>query len=305
MMWFVERGWSRVSSFHERSYDDILKILRMFIGKGGDIAEALDDVVSVITNANRWYRSDIPGPDMFESLTLFIDFLASERVEDAWRWLLQIFGHSMFRPSEQSQNFLRSAIRIGLGPNRHTEVRIIHEIAHEKSIHDTYGTPILTQAICAMGEAKEREISKEANGIAEEVSQENDVEVNRDGTETLPLWCIVSTLIEAGADIYYTDSEDFDGPSSWLSIWTPWDRASQYDVLNEWEAALRECGLDPTEVLREDVQRCKQALRLHGATRTGVDEEMLALPSAAGLRCRICRSKYCTKHGTKTFFYGY
>jgi hypothetical protein len=305
MLWFFDRSWPRASLFPERSYDDILKILRMFIGKGGDFAEALDDVVSVIMNANRWYKGDLPEPDMFESLTLFIDFLASERVEDIWRWLLQIFGRSMYQPSDRRRDFLRSAIRIGLGPNRHAEIYITTKSIHKKSIHDIYSFPILIEAIHAMVEAKEREISKEANGIAEEVSQENDVEVNRDGTKTLSLWCIVSTLIEAGADIYYMDSKKFDGPSSWSSIWTLWNWASRYDVLNEWEAALRECGLNPDEVLREDVQRRKQAFRLHGATRTGVDEEMLALPSAAGLRCRICRSKYCEEHGTSTYFDGY
>jgi hypothetical protein len=281
--------------------NEMLKTLSMFKEKGVDIAEAVDYVLSngYDFGDNNIHRSEI------ENLTLFVDFLASEHVDDLWRWLLRVPYSTMYRPTDRCRDFLRSAIRIGLGPNRHAEKRITTKNIHKKYIHDTYGIPILTEAIRAMCKAKEREISKEANGIAEEVSQENNIEVNRDGIETLPLWCIVSTLIEAGADIYYMDSEEFDGPSSWSSIWTPCGWASQYDVLSEWEAALRECGLNPDEVAQEDAQRCKQAFRLHGATRTGVDEEMLALPSAAGLRCRICRSKYCTKHGTKTFFYGY
>jgi hypothetical protein len=293
---------SRGYKIPQKNFDEIFKTLCMFKKKGGDIAEALDTVLSII--GGFWCEEDF-NTSGIESLTLVMDFLASERVEDAWRWLLQRFGRSMFRPSEQSQNFLRSAIRTGLGPNRHIGYRTITKTTHNKDREHHYSVPLLGTALFMMSQEKKEETYKEANTISEKVSQENDVQVNKDGTLTLPLWCIISTLIEAGADIYYMYSEKFDGPSSWLSICTLWDWASQHDVLNEWEAALRECGLNPDEVLREDVQRCKQAFRLHGATRTGVDEEILALPSAAGLRCRICRSKYCTEHGTKTFFYGY
>jgi hypothetical protein len=297
MLWFFDWG----TFILPINLTEMLEALSMFKEKGGDIAEAID---SILYDGNDFGCRDDHDSDI-ESLTLFMDFLASEHVDDPWRWILRLYYRAVYRPSDRCRDFLRSAIRLGLGPNRHAEKRIITKNIHKKYIYDTRGIPILTEAIRAMGEAKEIEISKEANEIAEEVSQKNDVEVSKDGIEPLPLWCIVSTLIEAGADIYYMDSERFDNPSSWLSIWTPWYWASHYGVEPEWKAALRECGLDPTKVLREDVQRCKQALRLHGATRTGVDEEMLALPSAAGLRCRICRSKYCTEHGTKTFFYGY
>jgi hypothetical protein len=302
MLWFVDRGRTRIL-FPKRNYDEMLKTLRMFIGKGGDIAEALDDAIFLIRNMDPYgHGTDIYDSDIVESLTLFFDFLASAHVKDPWRWLF--FDCSWSRPSEQSRNFLRSAIRLGLGPNRHTEIHITTKSIHKDSIHDTFGVPILKDAMYAMCKAK-KEVSKEAYQVSEEVSEENNLGVNRDGIKPLPLWCLVSTLIEAGADIHYMDSEKFDGPSSWVSIRTPSLWAFKYDVKPEWEAALRECGLDPTEVLREDVQRCKQAFRLHGAKRTGVDEEMLALPSAAGLRCRICRRKYCGKHGTRTYLNGY
>ncbi|CAO2654084.1 Nn.00g108170.m01.CDS01 [Neocucurbitaria sp. VM-36] len=82
-------------------------------------------------------------------------------------------------------------------------------------------------------------------------------------------WCIITTLVRGGADIFVIEPDSLDVAMTF-----------------QWESALREYGLVPEDVYQEDIQRRKQAIRLRGATRTGIDEGALDLPSRSGLRCR-------------------
>ncbi|PSN73861.1 hypothetical protein BS50DRAFT_580735 [Corynespora cassiicola Philippines] len=118
----------------------------------------------------------------------------------------------------------------------------------------------------------------------------------------LPLWHCLALLIKAKADIHYQRPQSFDHASHCTDIETISHYALSVDVGNEWDLALRECGLDPDDVYRENFQRMKRAFRLYGATRTGIDEQSLDVPSASGLRCRSCRRKVCQRdHGSFGF----
>lgn len=65
--------------------------------------------------------------------------------------------------------------------------------------------------------------------------------------------------------------------------------------------ALEWSGLDLDYVILED-QRCrKQAFRLCGATRSGIDESVLDSPSIRRLRCRRYSQTYCNNHN-RSFF---
>ncbi|KAF2794643.1 hypothetical protein K505DRAFT_336751 [Melanomma pulvis-pyrius CBS 109.77] len=107
-------------------------------------------------------------------------------------------------------------------------------------------------------------------------------------TTESPLWAVVKTLVEAGADIFHMNSSDFDIATDWTHIRDLWWYADDGGVLLEWEAALEECGIVHDEAYKVGKRRVKQAFRLRGARRTGVDEEHFALPSFAGLRRRAC-----------------
>jgi hypothetical protein len=113
---------------------------------------------------------------------------------------------------------------------------------------------------------------------------------------TVQPWCMVKALIKSGVDIYYMNPEDFDKAIAWDDIRTPSVVASTFEVHNEWRTALAECELDPNKVYLEDERRRKQAMRLRGASRSGVDVEMLELPPIDGFRSRICRRSWCKKH---------
>lgn len=100
--------------------------------------------------------------------------------------------------------------------------------------------------------------------------------------------CVVQTLVQCGADIYWINPKYFDHAFEWLELMTPSMYACGLGLLGEWYAALQECGLDPVQVIIEDEKRRREAFRLRGAKRTGIDEEALDLPSFTGLRRRIC-----------------
>jgi hypothetical protein len=117
----------------------------------------------------------------------------------------------------------------------------------------------------------------------------------------LDVWCIIAVLIQYGADIHRTRSEDFDTASTWADLQTPWSLAILFHMETEWFSALEQCGTDVEEYCSEDIRRRRQEIRLRGATRSGVDEQMLELPPVAGLRCRKCRKKYCEKHIDSVF----
>ena len=100
---------------------------------------------------------------------------------------------------------------------------------------------------------------------------------------------IAKLLIERGADIYAIERP----PSYRSMVETPCALARRLDVLDEWSAILQDSGFDPDKVFLEDERRLNQALRLRLATRSGVDESVLELPSIDGLRYRLCRRAYC------------
>ncbi|KAF1834915.1 hypothetical protein BDW02DRAFT_317692 [Decorospora gaudefroyi] len=110
-------------------------------------------------------------------------------------------------------------------------------------------------------------------------------------------------LTRAGVNIYYINSEILDKASTWVYILreTLCTWASAIGIVPEWKLVLKECGLDPDKVFWEDESRCKQLMRLHGATRTGIDERVLEMPSTEGIRCRLCRGSYCDSHDRGVF----
>lgn len=114
-------------------------------------------------------------------------------------------------------------------------------------------------------------------------------------------WCIIATLVRSGADIYYLFEEIFDQASTWREISSLIQIAQGFGIFAEWLEALSEVGIDIDQYLWKDLQTRKQAMRLHGAKRSGVDEQVLALPSNSGLRCRRCRRAFCSDHYSDVF----
>ncbi|PSN71730.1 hypothetical protein BS50DRAFT_234907 [Corynespora cassiicola Philippines] len=112
-----------------------------------------------------------------------------------------------------------------------------------------------------------------------------------DADDQVTPWCIVVALIQAGADIHHMVPWTIEGAQRWTDIQTPWWLASQLGKSGYWREALFEYGLDPISTWREDMKRRKQALRLRGAWRSGIDEQILDLPSSTGLRNRWCHRK--------------
>ncbi|KAI2603675.1 hypothetical protein GGR54DRAFT_457379 [Hypoxylon sp. NC1633] len=88
-------------------------------------------------------------------------------------------------------------------------------------------------------------------------------------------------LIKAGADVSYV-REVVGRPQSIT------DLASKVGIADLWEEALRECGLNPKVVYREDEKRRAACRRLHQAERSGVDVESIIEASYMdGLRHRV------------------
>jgi len=107
---------------------------------------------------------------------------------------------------------------------------------------------------------------------------------------------MAASLVQHGANIYWSEAENFEKASDWHELRSLWVNTIGWDVEAEWFRALEENDTDVDEYRWEDIRRRKQAMRLRGATRSGVDERVLDLPSISGLRCRSCRRKYCDIH---------
>ncbi|KAI1458860.1 hypothetical protein F4805DRAFT_422866 [Annulohypoxylon moriforme] len=91
---------------------------------------------------------------------------------------------------------------------------------------------------------------------------------------------ILTPLIKAGADIFYT--REVDGQLKSIA-----DSAYELGIGYLWEAALIECGYDPKEVKMEDKRRKTALEKLDSAERSGVDiEPMMDAFSTSGLRRR-------------------
>ncbi|OAL48249.1 hypothetical protein IQ07DRAFT_93694 [Pyrenochaeta sp. DS3sAY3a] len=102
-------------------------------------------------------------------------------------------------------------------------------------------------------------------------------------------WCILVCLIRSGADIHYIFEDSFDHASSWYDLESLGVFSVAWDSATEWDRAVLEAGFDLDQYLSDDRQSRKHSFRLRGATRSGIDERVLDLPSTAGLKCRRCR----------------
>lgn len=114
------------------------------------------------------------------------------------------------------------------------------------------------------------------------------------------LLCIV-VLIMGGADVYYMLPRSFEWAKHWSELISHCQRAKSEGISNVWSIVLSWSGLDPDRIFLEDERRRKQAFRLRGATRSGVDEAILDPPPIDGLRCRKCRRRYCNNHDLSIF----
>jgi len=239
------------------------------------------------------FRFPNPSRYYFES----IDKIFGYNVVGIFRRFSYNWRHLLFIPNFTALRMLTRIIQKGLDPN------LTINNNHEPSTPLKYALRHMHQKdfghlILSFKEDEKSEDSGESNNERNtDTTDYGELNMLSEDTKVTP-WCIVTTLIKANADIYHFDSRNFENASDWWNIRTPWEYAMLYGVQDEWFTALRECGLDPDEVSIEDIQRCKQAMRLYGAQRTGVDEEDLALPSTTGLRCRKCHRKYCPEgHG--------
>lgn len=84
---------------------------------------------------------------------------------------------------------------------------------------------------------------------------------------------LIVILISAGADIYEP------GVSSRVRM--PCTEADRFGIYDIWEEALSECGLDAEIVWQESERRAREIVRMRGATRTGVDVQVLKEQSSA------------------------
>lgn len=214
-----------------------------------------------------------------------IDILPSS-IQDRWYKLCLLMIDVWSRPTPNSVALIEGYLDRGLNPNLQ-----FHYKGYNRSLLDC----ALQKLRLAMEKTKLQSVA--SNREIGTLSTHGLTEGTMHNEREVPAWCIVSALIKGGADIYHIDAEDFDDAATWKDLYTPWDWAAMNDVEDEWFAALRDSGLDPDRVRDEDIQRCKQAFRLYGATRTGVDERTLDLPPVSGLRYRPCRQQ----HGQRLF----
>lgn len=254
-------------SFAKRFTNNVLESLRILEDQCENINTVYEDLVQYR------YRYFFFVPKIPVHI-LFIGFehLLSRHAANAWRLLFAILKIPLFRPSQEAAEIMKLCLQKGLDPNFTTQ---------------GLTGPLLMCAIVEMGRSKgelcptevmEAEYCESSGGKKRDMLPE---------TTESPLWAVVKTLVEAGADIYHINSGDFDVATDWTHIRDLWWYADDCGVLLEWEAALEECGIVHDEAYKEGERRVKQAFKLRGARRTGVDEEYFALPSFAGLRRRV------------------
>jgi hypothetical protein len=124
----------------------------------------------------------------------------------------------------------------------------------------------------------------------------------RDGERPLPdAMANMVLLIMLGAEIHAIEPCSFDRAESWSELISHCENAMEMWLFHDWRLALEWSRLDPDHVFLEDQRRRKQAFRLRGATRSGVDETVLDSPSIDGLRCRRCSRRYCNNHDLSMF----
>lgn len=264
-------------------------VMQLAMDSGHDAYELWCELVSENLSAKKvvhiQFSKEIMGPYLKATNLFFNDLGISP-----WEMYFAVWAKTWCLATESNLNNLKTAVGIGLDPNlqafnsRPLLHQAIYGIRREKLSND--------------GEDGNRDsTSGDEEGTGEEIGDSN--APTRKEKAKLPPWCLVKVLIDAGADLHRIDPNDFDNSVKWYSLRTPWTWAHHRGVTEEYWDAVGACGLNPQDVATEDVKRRKEAFRLQGAKRTGMDEEMLALPSRAGLRCRICSRKFCNQmHGT-------
>jgi hypothetical protein len=189
------------------------------------------------------------------------------KVRDAWGLFFRMWGNVWIMPNEV-KGLLDVLLEAGLDPNF---------LAEKNS------KPLL---ICALdGVCLKKQWDKEKHQEGDEEEDQEEISISDNGTgRDVPTWCLVELLIRKGADIYYIHLHE--GAENWWNIWTPTAYAINWEVEEEWCAALRACGYDPNQVYEEDKRRRIDFIKLRGAKRTGVEVEDISSPSGLGLRQR-------------------
>jgi hypothetical protein len=270
------------------------KTLQLLENAGGGLMEGFQTFLNLLAVQN----STLIVNGNIDAISNSIDFLLSTQIpaEDVWRLVLWHWPYSLMRPTPDAAIFLQVCLQKGLSPNLTTpEDR----------------KPLLFRALAVMSLEKKWRAERKtmSNGDSGEYQGRQSIHANvseneipiidgvNEGQLDYELTGIVELLIKAGADIYYQEQWCFDTaePGN-FSIWQPSDVAFRLGVLNEWHTALRNCGFDSDEIDYEGTRRDREAVRLRGVKRTGIDESVLSLPSYRGLRCRRCRRRFCSTH---------
>jgi hypothetical protein len=167
---------------------------------------------------------------------------------NAWELLFEQIA--LCHPTHRSLTILEMHLHKGLDPNfetlrsgRRLLIRAMVRLSHwkdnlatgRKSGNKSYDAATKTEI---NGTSDKFVVDKFPNADNEPVEDQGDTEVVGTHHNEVLLWCILTSLIKAGADIYYIDSRDFDYATYWANIWTLWTFADDCDVLSEWEAAL-------------------------------------------------------------------
>jgi hypothetical protein len=242
--------------------------------------------LSELTKDMPWDRILLLPPLIIrEDVPLWLDTIDHMTTHVYGGWDIVCYSlHTFLRPSHEHLDLIRACFERGLNPTTSPRSR----------------TNPLGTAIYYASETKMNKLGQEnADRFAEEMLS-TDQSVAHSGPQP-ELWCIIALLIRHGADIYYMDLVELDPESKWSDLSTLWDLAIDWNMEAEWFNALEECGVGVDDYKTEITRRCKQAIRLHRATRSGIDEQVLELPSSSGLRCRKCRRRYCGKHGRDIF----
>lgn len=227
-------------------------------------------------------------PEILSSLFEGIRYIISHS-KDGWHVCCAGLQRYWVYPSAEGSCIIRALLDEGLNPN----LRIA---TLSRPTQDYYIHPLLAYALEGVRHYKAE------NNTIEQADGPTASEPELSEEEELPmLWCILVCLIRSGADIYYIFESSFDYASSWHDLESLGVLSVTWDSATEWYNAVLEAGFDPDQYLLEDKQNRKQSFRLRGATRSGIDERVLDLPSTAGLRCRRCSTKCCFKHDRDIF----
>jgi hypothetical protein len=248
--------YSSLSSQYGLSGYDATEMYTLIEGLGGDIEQLWYEFKSVNL------RSDLETGSEFdtEQLMKALDQVLLQS-GDGWFVLCHLMLDVLI-PTTTNVVLLKTMLEQGLSPDMET-------LYARYGYH--YTRPILFEAIC-------KAALKTRSGNTEDAG------------------CIVTQLIQHGADIHYIYPQSLDRASRWNDIITLWHSADGRDFERGWFDALQDAGVDVDQYCWEDMRRTKQAIRLHGATRSGVDEQVLELPSISGLRCRPCHRTFCREH---------